>query len=582
VGQSETLRLRICGAAVALVGEVGYARMTVERVVRLSGVSQETFHQHFDDLDGCLLAAFEDARERIAAVVVPAYVSESEWPAKVRAAVASLLAAMEDEPAISMFVFVGALGAGPKVLACRMQALERLKVAFEHGIDEAGGADAKEVAESSPLSAEGAVNGALGILHTRLLEGSPLARRPLSELAGPLTAMIVLPFVGHVPAGSSTSNGAGASNGVAAESNRHNRSGRADKILQGVQTRVSERAFRVLAVIDELDGRGSSPSNREIRDAAEITDSAQVSKLMKRLVRLGLVENTGAGRLTGKPYAWRLTTKGRELLRELEGKGVGAAASSPPTKRRRGSELRPKPRARKRKRFRLNAKQRALLAALQDGPRTVRELVHLTGMADQAVRNNAKGLLEREKVSKTERAGRIAYELPSKGRAAAGPKVAAGSSSSDGAGSANGAGSSSSNGAGALAATTALGDAGTSTSNGAGPSTNGQDRSVPAKAILQGLETPINEREFKLLAAIDELDAQGSSPSNREIGNATQIYNPTQLSKLIQRLAQLWLVQKDATGKKPFGWRLTTKGIELLHTIEGQAVGGTHPADARA
>jgi Bacterial regulatory proteins, tetR family len=35
----------------ALVGEVGYARMTVERVVRLSGISRETFHRCFEDLD---------------------------------------------------------------------------------------------------------------------------------------------------------------------------------------------------------------------------------------------------------------------------------------------------------------------------------------------------------------------------------------------------------------------------------------------------------------------------------------------------------------------------------------------------
>jgi len=73
VGASETLRARVLSAAVALVGEVGYARMTVDRLVRLSGVSQETFHECFDDLDGCLLAAFEDARERIAAVVTSAY-----------------------------------------------------------------------------------------------------------------------------------------------------------------------------------------------------------------------------------------------------------------------------------------------------------------------------------------------------------------------------------------------------------------------------------------------------------------------------------------------------------------------------
>jgi AcrR family transcriptional regulator/DNA-binding MarR family transcriptional regulator len=438
-GVSEVLRARILSVAVALVGEVGYARMTVERVARLSGSSQETFHKYFEDLDDCLLAAFENAIGRIAAVVAPVYEREDEWPAKVRAALTALLAMIEDEPAMSTFVFVGALGAGPKVLACRMEALERLKVAFEHGIDEAGRVDGNgidgmgrvdvsEIGESSPLSAEGAVNGVLGILHTRLLEGSPLARRPLSELAGPLTAMVVLPYVGQVAAGSSTSNGAGksngagalaattafngarrpgatlrptvrpgrrtrarlspnqrailaalehgahtvrefvdvtgmtdqtvrnsvngleareivlkikrrnrlayvlpsngagstSSNGAAASSNGHGRSGRAKRMLLGSGTRVSERAFRVLAVIDECNGRGSSPSSREIRDAAEITDSAQASKLLKHLTRLGLVENTGAARLTGKPYAWRLTTKGTELLHELEEKTAGA------------------------------------------------------------------------------------------------------------------------------------------------------------------------------------------------------------------------------------------------------------------
>jgi AcrR family transcriptional regulator len=62
VGASEVLRARILTVAVALVGEVGYARMTVERVVRLSGNSQETFYTCFEGLDECLLAAFEDTR----------------------------------------------------------------------------------------------------------------------------------------------------------------------------------------------------------------------------------------------------------------------------------------------------------------------------------------------------------------------------------------------------------------------------------------------------------------------------------------------------------------------------------------
>jgi hypothetical protein len=39
----------------ALVGEVGYARMTVKRVARLSGISHDTFHECFEDLDDWLI-----------------------------------------------------------------------------------------------------------------------------------------------------------------------------------------------------------------------------------------------------------------------------------------------------------------------------------------------------------------------------------------------------------------------------------------------------------------------------------------------------------------------------------------------
>jgi AcrR family transcriptional regulator len=458
VGISEVLRARILSSAVALVGDVGYAQITVERVVRLSGVSQDTFYKCFDDLDACLLAAFEDALGRIAAVVLPAYEGEREWPAKVRAAVAALLAILDDEPTMSMFVFVGALGAGPKVLACRLEALDRLKIAFEHGINEAGGVAGSALAESSPLSAEGAINAVLGIVHTRMLEASPLARRPLSELAGPLTAMIVLPYVGHVAAGSSTSDGAGAL--------------------------------------------------------------------------------------------------------------AATRASSGPA--RAGSKVRPKVGARKAKRPRLNAQQRAILTALEDGPLTVRELVDLTGLSDQATRNKLTGLLGRDEIVKTQLGDRVGYDLPAKKRAAAERETATRSSPTpeslrapaDVEAASNGASSSASNGAAA---------------------SNGHGRSAVTKAMLEGLETPISKREVEVLNAIDELAARGSSLSNREIGNAVQIYDPTQLSKLIKHLAQLWLVENTGWIEgKQYAWRLTTKATELLRQLGGKTVGGTHPADARA
>ena len=339
---SEVQRARISSAAVALIAEMEYARMSVRHVARRARVSQLMFHEYFDDLEECLLAAFEDALGRIAAVVVGAYGREDGWPEKVRAALTALLAFVEHEPDVGTFVFVGALRAGPKVLARRMEAVEQVKSAFEDGIDEAGGVDERELNECSPLTAEGAVNGVLGVLHTRILEGSTSL---LGELLNPLTAMIVVPYAGPAAAanelsrpapnlsrspadlgmpGAGSSNGAGAFNGAGAPGGlavtgsdiagaSNGQPGPANGSVDGAEVRVGFRALRVLESIAGLNGRGSFPSNREIAGEAGIKDQGQVSRLLKRLAALGLVENSGGGRVN----VWRLTGAGERLVRAI-------------------------------------------------------------------------------------------------------------------------------------------------------------------------------------------------------------------------------------------------------------------------
>jgi len=68
---------------------------------------------------------------------------------------------------------------------------------------------------------------------------------------------------------------------------------------------MTYRTGRVLAAIAELGGRGSDPSNREVAIAAGVLDEGQMSKLLKRLEGLGLIENTGEGQSKGKANAWR-------------------------------------------------------------------------------------------------------------------------------------------------------------------------------------------------------------------------------------------------------------------------------------
>jgi DNA-binding IclR family transcriptional regulator len=73
----------------------------------------------------------------------------------------------------------------------------------------------------------------------------------------------------------------------------------------------------VLETIAELGRRGVHPSNREVADHAGIHDAGQVSKLLERLQRLGLLANSGGGRQKGEPNAWALTAKGERVAQSI-------------------------------------------------------------------------------------------------------------------------------------------------------------------------------------------------------------------------------------------------------------------------
>jgi DNA-binding MarR family transcriptional regulator len=83
--------------------------------------------------------------------------------------------------------------------------------------------------------------------------------------------------------------------------------------LDEVDMRLTYRTARVLECIAELGGRGSGPSNRAVAESAGVTDPGQISKLLRRLERLGLAVNTGGGHQSGEPNAWRLTPRGEKL-----------------------------------------------------------------------------------------------------------------------------------------------------------------------------------------------------------------------------------------------------------------------------
>jgi DNA-binding MarR family transcriptional regulator len=77
--------------------------------------------------------------------------------------------------------------------------------------------------------------------------------------------------------------------------------------------RITYRTLRVLSAIASQPGA----SNRQAGESAGITDQGQISKLLHRLEKLGLLLNAGADQAKGMPNAWMLTEKGAEIERAI-------------------------------------------------------------------------------------------------------------------------------------------------------------------------------------------------------------------------------------------------------------------------
>jgi AcrR family transcriptional regulator len=289
---------RILAAAVDTVEEVGYARMTVAQVIAHARVSRKTFYDIFADREDCFRAAFDEALTEATSLAGQAYRRESSWREGIRAALARLLAFMDDEPGLARLLLVESLAAGTTMLERRSEVLSELSEVVDRGRSVA-----RSAAEPSRLTAEGVVGGVCALLYARLQERG----EPLTDLLGPLISMIVLPYLGAPAASRELSRPAPVSRRVRASQ----RPAAGGEELEGLKIRLTYRTVQVLTVIADRPGA----TNREVAEGSGIVDQGQISKLLSRLAGLCLIENFGRGREGGAANAWRLTELGAQLER---------------------------------------------------------------------------------------------------------------------------------------------------------------------------------------------------------------------------------------------------------------------------
>ncbi len=301
---TEVQRARLLVAAADTVAELGYPGLTVARVIRRAGVSRRTFYDAFEDREDCFVALFDQGVERVEAAVVPAYLAEARWREGIRSGLAALLVLLDSEPALKTLVISDALGVGHRALEHRARGLAHAIEAVDRGRD-----DAPSARPPPPLTAEGVVGAVFAVLHARTIEDPP---RPLLPLLGQLMSLIVLPYLGPAAAVRELARPAPRRRArpPAPVRGKNNSS---SNPLEGLHMRLTYRTLRVLSAIAATPGA----SNRQAALRSGISDQGQISKLLARLQRLGLIENTGPGAPKGAPNAWTLTARGREIEQAL-------------------------------------------------------------------------------------------------------------------------------------------------------------------------------------------------------------------------------------------------------------------------
>jgi AcrR family transcriptional regulator len=295
-GVTEIQRGRMLAAAVQVVAEAGYARMTVAQVIRRARVSRKTFYFVFRDREHCFLWAFDRAVAGARAEAEKGYRGGGDWREGIRGALAGVLEFLDSEQGLAKLCVVEALGAGPRVLARRAELLAQIAALLDRG-------RATATVEPPLLAAEGALAGAVGVVHARVAAGH---REPLRDLLGPLMQMLTLPYVGAEEARGELA--------LAEDELRRPRARGASEhtdSLDGLDMRLTYRTVRVLMALADCPGA----SNRELAQRSDIADQGQISKLLTRLAGLQLVTNMGEGQEKGMSNAWHLTDRGARIER---------------------------------------------------------------------------------------------------------------------------------------------------------------------------------------------------------------------------------------------------------------------------
>lgn len=181
-------RDRLIEAATRIAAERGFEALDAEQLASASGITLTDFHRHFDNVDQCILAAFDQFVERLLEHVSEACEGIPGWPEKVRATIiAGFEFIAELEPVTRLFA-VEAMRAGPGIVERKISSIERGAERLKEG------RELYPQAAEFPDSMERTLVGGVAMLATTYLLGEEANR--LAEVQSELVVMVLTPYLG--------------------------------------------------------------------------------------------------------------------------------------------------------------------------------------------------------------------------------------------------------------------------------------------------------------------------------------------------------------------------------------------------
>lgn len=152
-GPERSERDRICGALVGLIAERDYESLALEVLLRRAGVSRSAFHRHFDDLQHCFAAVWDQIDAEIASEIAAAYAGDGDWQDRLRRAFRVGLRYLARHPARARLYLTEAFRVDEDLRRRQYDSITRLSRIIDRGREGAPSEEPLPFAISEAISA---------------------------------------------------------------------------------------------------------------------------------------------------------------------------------------------------------------------------------------------------------------------------------------------------------------------------------------------------------------------------------------------------------------------------------------------